>query len=185
MSLPRKVFVATKLTPDEITKTFKWPAGFETTPEMDEAEFIVVDLVNLPGDWVGYPWKKQAIFVPTQNLPILFVALEEWVTDGSGKQSPGEVTKLAIDALTTPVTPREEAAKKVEGMGLGDVKMMAMLGATLGWMPVFPLLVLASVGGTLAGIVVAVKSPKGMQVALPFRSTARLCMTRALRTLLQ
>ena len=77
MSLPRKVFVATKLTPDEITKTFKWPAGFETTPEMDEAEFIVVDLVNLPGDWVGYPWKKQAIFVPTQNLPILFVALEE------------------------------------------------------------------------------------------------------------
>src|SRR5215213_3134351 len=77
MSLTRKVFLATKLSPDDITKTFEWPAGFETTPLMDEAEFIVVDLVNLPGDWVGYPWKKQAIYVPKQNLPILFVALEE------------------------------------------------------------------------------------------------------------
>jgi hypothetical protein len=37
----------------------------------------VVDLVNLPADWVGYPWKKKAILVPETNLPILFVALEE------------------------------------------------------------------------------------------------------------
>jgi leader peptidase (prepilin peptidase)/N-methyltransferase len=58
--------------------------------------------------------------------------------------------------------------RKVEGMGLGDVKMMAMLGATLGWEPLLPLLVLASVTGAIVGVIVAIKSRKGMQVALPF-----------------
>jgi hypothetical protein len=77
MNPPRKIFVATKLTPDAINKTFQWPEGFELTVEMDEAEFIVLDLANLPSDWVGYPWNKQPIYVPKQNLPILFVALEE------------------------------------------------------------------------------------------------------------
>jgi leader peptidase (prepilin peptidase) / N-methyltransferase len=58
--------------------------------------------------------------------------------------------------------------RKIEGMGLGDVKMMAMLGAVLGWEPLFPLLVLASLTGALVGVVVAARSAKGMQVALPF-----------------
>jgi leader peptidase (prepilin peptidase)/N-methyltransferase len=58
--------------------------------------------------------------------------------------------------------------RKIEGMGLGDVKMMAMLGAVLGWQPLLPLLVMASLCGALVGVFVAVKSGKGMQVALPF-----------------
>lgn len=58
--------------------------------------------------------------------------------------------------------------RKVEGMGLGDVKMMAMLGATIGWEPLFPLLLIASVTGAITGVFVAAKSEKGMQVAVPF-----------------
>lgn len=58
--------------------------------------------------------------------------------------------------------------RKIEGMGLGDVKMMAMLGAVLGWQPLLPLLVMASLCGALVGVFVAIKSGKGMQVALPF-----------------
>lgn len=58
--------------------------------------------------------------------------------------------------------------RKVEGMGLGDVKMMAMLGAVLGWEPLLPLLVLASLSGAIVGIFVAWKSGEGMQAALPF-----------------
>ncbi|HET8798006.1 MAG TPA: prepilin peptidase [Thermoanaerobaculia bacterium] len=58
--------------------------------------------------------------------------------------------------------------RKVEGMGLGDVKMMAMLGAILGWEPLFPLLLLASVAGSIVGLVVAAKSPEGLKVAVPF-----------------
>lgn len=58
--------------------------------------------------------------------------------------------------------------RKIEGMGLGDVKMMAMLGAIFGWEPLFPLLILASVLGASAGVVVAIKSSRGMQAAVPF-----------------
>lgn len=58
--------------------------------------------------------------------------------------------------------------RKMEGMGLGDVKMIAMLGAILGWEPLFPLLVLASVIGAIIGGAVAMNSEKGMQAALPF-----------------
>jgi leader peptidase (prepilin peptidase)/N-methyltransferase len=58
--------------------------------------------------------------------------------------------------------------RKIEGMGLGDVKMMAMLGAALGWQPLLPLLVIASFTGALVGLFVAMKSGKGMQIALPF-----------------
>ena len=58
--------------------------------------------------------------------------------------------------------------RKVEGMGLGDVKMMAMLGATVGWEPLFPLLLIASVTGAITGIFVAARSEEGMKVAVPF-----------------
>jgi leader peptidase (prepilin peptidase)/N-methyltransferase len=58
--------------------------------------------------------------------------------------------------------------RKVEGMGLGDVKMMAMLGAVVGWEPLFPLLLIASLSGAIAGVFVAAKSEKGMKVAVPF-----------------
>jgi len=58
--------------------------------------------------------------------------------------------------------------RKIEGMGLGDVKMIAMLGAVLGWEPLFPLLVIASVIGAVVGGVVAANSDKGMQAAVPF-----------------
>ena len=73
----RKVFVASQANQETINATYQFPEGFERTTNLEDAEFIVVDLVNLPADWVGYPWKKKAISVPETNLPILFVALEE------------------------------------------------------------------------------------------------------------
>jgi leader peptidase (prepilin peptidase)/N-methyltransferase len=42
--------------------------------------------------------------------------------------------------------------RKVDGMGGGDIKLMAMIGAFLGWQMVFPVLVLASMAGALYGI---------------------------------
>jgi prepilin signal peptidase PulO-like enzyme (type II secretory pathway) len=46
--------------------------------------------------------------------------------------------------------------------------MMAMLGAVLGWEPLFPLLLLASIAGAIVGLIVAARSRDGLQVALPF-----------------
>jgi leader peptidase (prepilin peptidase)/N-methyltransferase len=61
-----------------------------------------------------------------------------------------------------------KAIRGVEGMGFGDVKMLAMLGAVVGWAPLLPLLFLASFTGAIFGIALMMKNREGMQYALPF-----------------
>jgi leader peptidase (prepilin peptidase)/N-methyltransferase len=60
--------------------------------------------------------------------------------------------------------------KKKEGMGMGDVKMLAMLGAFLGWKLCLLTLILASIIGTILGIIVILKSKEGLMKQLPFGS---------------
>jgi leader peptidase (prepilin peptidase) / N-methyltransferase len=55
-----------------------------------------------------------------------------------------------------------------EGMGGGDVKMLAMIGAFLGWKLVLVTLVLSSVAGSLIGVVVIALKRGGMKYALPY-----------------
>ena len=55
-----------------------------------------------------------------------------------------------------------------EGMGGGDVKMLAMIGAFLGWKLVLVTLVLSSVGGSLIGVLVIAIKRGGMKHALPY-----------------
>lgn len=45
-----------------------------------------------------------------------------------------------------------KAARKVDGMGGGDVKLMAMIGAFLGWQMVFAVLFIAAGAGSVYGI---------------------------------
>jgi leader peptidase (prepilin peptidase)/N-methyltransferase len=45
-----------------------------------------------------------------------------------------------------------KAARKVEGMGGGDVKLMAMIGAFMGWQMVLVVLFLAAVAGSVYGV---------------------------------
>jgi leader peptidase (prepilin peptidase)/N-methyltransferase len=55
-----------------------------------------------------------------------------------------------------------------EGMGGGDVKMLAMIGAFLGWKLVLVTLVLSSVAGSLMGLAVIAFRKGGMKYALPY-----------------
>jgi leader peptidase (prepilin peptidase)/N-methyltransferase len=55
-----------------------------------------------------------------------------------------------------------------EGMGGGDVKMLAMVGAFLGWKLVLVTLVLSSVAGSLIGVIVIATRRGGMKYALPY-----------------
>ena len=58
--------------------------------------------------------------------------------------------------------------KKVEGMGFGDVKMMAMIGAFLGWQLTFVTLVLASLAGSRLGLGLIATGRGEMSTKLPF-----------------
>lgn len=56
----------------------------------------------------------------------------------------------------------------VDGMGLGDVKMLAMIGAFLGWQQVLVVLLLSSLSGAVIGILLTVLKGKSLQYRLPF-----------------
>jgi len=55
-----------------------------------------------------------------------------------------------------------------EGLGMGDVKLLGMIGAFLGWKLVLLTLVLASFAGSLAGGVMIASGRGSMKYALPF-----------------
>jgi leader peptidase (prepilin peptidase)/N-methyltransferase len=55
-----------------------------------------------------------------------------------------------------------------EGMGGGDVKMLAMIGGFLGWKLVLVTLVLSSVLGSIIGLIVIAARKGGMKYALPY-----------------
>ncbi len=58
--------------------------------------------------------------------------------------------------------------RKVEGLGMGDVKMLALIGAFLGWQLVLLTLALASILGSLVGVGLILTRRGDMKYALPF-----------------
>lgn len=56
----------------------------------------------------------------------------------------------------------------IEALGFGDVKMLAMIGAFLGWKLTFVTLLLGSLAGSLLGLMLIAFRRGGMQTALPF-----------------
>ncbi len=61
-----------------------------------------------------------------------------------------------------------EALTKREGMGGGDVKLLAMIGAWLGWKAILFTLFLASLSGTLIGGGAMLLQKQGRHYAIPF-----------------
>jgi len=61
-----------------------------------------------------------------------------------------------------------EKLRKVEAMGMGDVKMLGMIGALLGPSGVVITVLLASVAGSLVGLVLVLAKRGSLQTALPF-----------------
>ncbi len=55
-----------------------------------------------------------------------------------------------------------------EGMGGGDIKLLAMMGAIIGWKGVLFTIFAASAVGTIAGLLVILKAGKTMKLKIPF-----------------
>jgi len=55
-----------------------------------------------------------------------------------------------------------------EGMGYGDFKLLAALGAWMGWKALLPIVLLSSLVGAIVGIVLIVLARRGREIPIPF-----------------
>jgi leader peptidase (prepilin peptidase) / N-methyltransferase len=55
-----------------------------------------------------------------------------------------------------------------DGMGGGDIKLLAMIGAFLGWRGVLFTVMASSFIGTVVGLTLMIRAGKGMKLAIPF-----------------
>jgi leader peptidase (prepilin peptidase)/N-methyltransferase len=60
------------------------------------------------------------------------------------------------------------AVRKQEGMGMGDVKLLAMIGAFLGWKGVVFVMLVSSLLGTIIGLSIILYKKGDLKYALPF-----------------
>lgn len=61
-----------------------------------------------------------------------------------------------------------ELMTKKEGMGGGDIKLLAMIGAFLGWKAIFPIILISSLVGSLIGITLMLVKKADSRLAIPF-----------------
>jgi len=55
-----------------------------------------------------------------------------------------------------------------EGMGGGDVKLLAMIGAWMGWQSILPVILMSSLAGAAVGSFYLLASGKGLRMRIPF-----------------
>ncbi len=60
------------------------------------------------------------------------------------------------------------AIRREEGMGGGDIKLIAWIGAVLGWRAVIFSILCSSIVGSIVGGVYAAKQKSGMRTSIPF-----------------
>lgn len=61
-----------------------------------------------------------------------------------------------------------ELLTKKEGMGGGDIKLLAMLGAFLGWKAILPIIFISSLIGSLVGVPLMLVKKADSKLAIPF-----------------
>ena len=107
---------------------------------------ILPNVITLPGIVLGLAFS--AAFPPG------------WLAAAIGAIAGGGALYLIAEAYYR--------VRGVEGLGMGDVKMLAMIGAFLGWQLTIVTLMLASFSGSLIGVGLMASGRRGMQAALPF-----------------
>lgn len=107
---------------------------------------ILPNVITLPGVLIG--------FVFSWFLP------PGWFDSLVGMMAGGGILLLMAEAYYR--------IRKEEGLGMGDVKMLAMIGAFLGWKLMLVTLVLSSFMGSIIGLTVIALKKGDVKYALPF-----------------
>jgi leader peptidase (prepilin peptidase) / N-methyltransferase len=117
---------------------------------------IVPDVISLPGIIVGLVCSVVGYFVFTDSFEIVPTPLSSLtgILVGGGFLF---ATAWIYEKVTG-----------VDGMGGGDIKLLAMIGAFLGWPSIPVTLFIASVLGSVIGVGLMVATGAGRRLALPF-----------------
>ena len=108
---------------------------------------LLPDSITLPLLWTGLFFNLQSTFVPLQSAVIGALA--------------GYLSLWVIYWLFKLVTGKE-------GMGYGDFKLLAAIGAWLGWSMLPLVILLSSAVGAVVGILLIVIAKQGRSVPIPF-----------------
>ena len=117
---------------------------------------VVPDVISLPGIAAGLLFSLAAKYLitdPSEVIPTPLSAL---------------IGILAGGGFLYAVAWIYERVTGVDGMGGGDIKLLAMIGAFLGWPSIPFTIFLASLAGSIVGLGVMLATGAGRRLALPF-----------------
>jgi leader peptidase (prepilin peptidase)/N-methyltransferase len=113
---------------------------------IDLEHHLLPDAITLPGILIGFA--------------LSFVTRPGWVDALVGIVVGGGVLYLIAEGYYR--------IRHEEGLGMGDVKMLAMIGAFVGWKLTLVTLMMASLAGSIVGVTLIATGRGGMKYALPF-----------------
>jgi leader peptidase (prepilin peptidase)/N-methyltransferase len=114
---------------------------------IDLRHHILPNVITVPGIVIGF---VMSLLLPAPG----------WTSSLIGLVAGGGVLFLIAEGYYR--------LRGVEGLGMGDVKMLSMIGAFLGWPLMLVTLVLASFAGSIIGVGIIASGRGGMKAALPF-----------------
>ena len=113
---------------------------------------IIPDKLTIPGTALGLVFSLTLLRGPSPLGSLLDSVIGMAVGGG---------TLLAVSLLYRLI-------RGAEGMGGGDIKLMGMVGAFLGYKLALLTIFIASVGGAVVGVFLSRRASEGMRAALPF-----------------
>jgi leader peptidase (prepilin peptidase)/N-methyltransferase len=111
----------------------------------------------------------------SMTLPLVWmgVLLSLWSADANGAAVPVDMRSSIIGAVAGylslwSVYHLFRLITGKEGMGYGDFKLLAALGAWLGWKMLLPIILVSAAVGAVVGIVILTAKRQGSQTPIPF-----------------
>jgi leader peptidase (prepilin peptidase)/N-methyltransferase len=135
----------------------------------DLAEFILPDEITIGGLVIGLALST-VLFVDTGPAALIFLLADaappRWVIS----LADSALSAAILGGLLLLIGEAYYRLREIEGLGLGDVKMVAMMAAFWGISQTVLILVASSLIGAVSGILIVVIGRKQWHYALPFGS---------------
>ncbi len=115
---------------------------------------LIPDAIVLPLMWIGL---AMSLFNPLPGAEVLFISSSSAIIGAIA----GYLSLWSVYQLFKLVTGKE-------GMGYGDFKLLAALGAWLGWQQLPVIIMMSAVVGAIIGVLLIVFRGRDRQIPIPF-----------------